>query len=177
MSSKYSIYQLSFIAVLLSVSDSLPQDAAGIVHLPNLVGRNICLGIEPSPSRPSWRTPTIRMERTLGSEDSVYEVIFDDSDEIRIDAAYVDDKSCKGLPSHSAIWDREGTAEFCLASWDKGKSVHVRMKARYAGAPNQRFVEDSIYTVAACKLGEHPNTPQYGDILKMDNGIPILNPK
>ncbi len=163
--------------LLMSVaSHAFAEFEAKPLHLPNFVGRNVCFGVQGAPTRPDWSAPFIETRRKLDTEEATHDIVFDDYDRIHIEEMLVDQTRCQGEPLGSAVWNQAGTAEFCLASWDKGKFVRITLQATYRSASYQKSVQAGIYAVGVCKLGDHPDTPEYGDVLKMDNGIPVLNP-
>jgi hypothetical protein len=147
-----------------------------IPHLPNFIGRNICIGIEGTPVRPDWSTPVIKTVQKLGSEAADYDIAFDGSNHIQIGEEYVEQDRCAGLPLNSAMWDKYGKASFCLSSWEKNKYIHVTFAALFKDKSAQRNLQDSIYSIAACQFGGHVGLPEYGEVLKMDSEVHVMNP-
>jgi len=161
---------------LLFSETASAEFAKQLPHAPNFVGRNMCLGIERPAPRGSQSAPILRTTWTQGTEKAEHEIVISSTDSIVVTEDLVDAEACRGLPLNTARWARNGTAEFCLSAWDKGKYVKVRLRASYVLSADKRSTLATLYAVGACKLGESPNAPSYGDVLKKDNGIPVFLP-
>jgi hypothetical protein len=146
----------------------------GGVHQPNVVGRNICFGVQ---APRGLRAPLLNSSRYFESEKVTHEIVLEGVGQIIIDEDIVDTDQCRNLPTNSATWNADGTAAFCLASWDKGRFIKVGFRASVENEANRATLMSVLYAISACKVGDHPDTPSYGDTLKVGRGIPILNPR
>jgi hypothetical protein len=146
------------------------------VHLPNIVGLNMCFGLEPPANRPLWSAPALTSTRKLNSEAVMHNVVYDSENRITITEDHVNVAACNNLAKNSAVWNKEGKAEFCLSSWDKGTYIKVTFGIIASSKADKNDLMRSLYAVGACKLGDHPGFPSYGDTLKMGSGTPVLLP-
>ena len=153
---------------LLFVNSARAAFVEGAPHAPNFVGRNICLGIQAEPKA----SPIVEVTHKLGSNETVYKILSASGSRLSVEESIVDKAVCNGLPINTAQWNGRGEANFCLSAWDAGKYIRVKFLAPHASVVDL----SSLYAIAACKLGDHPDEPQYGDILKIDRGIPVLLP-
>lgn len=141
--------------------------AEDIPHLPNFLGKNICLGIEAPATRPGWAHPEIHVKTKLGSDSAYYEIIFSKRSAISVWENVVSRKACAHLPVNKVAWHADGHADFCMAMWDVAdKYVRVRFKTKSSGKKDHRDLMSSLYSVGSCKLGSD-GYYQYGDVLKV----------
>jgi hypothetical protein len=143
-----------------------------IPHLPNFIGKNICLGIEAPYNRPDWKSPLITASQHLNGDSIEYRIEFDHSSSIYVTTDLVDEKSCTNLPVDDPRWDRTRHAKFCLRSLDNQDYVRVGFREEYASETDAADLIRSIYSVSACIFEPPGANFQYGYSLRM-NSIPV----
>jgi hypothetical protein len=153
--------------------------AENVPHQPNLLGKNICIGLDTGMLRPDWKTPNVISSSVFGSQASTHRIIFDGSDELDISELLANKDMCNGYSVNEPRWNANHRAKFCLKSWDQEKFVLISMEIKSASNSDSNNIASSLYSIGSCKIGDAAADKRvgyfYGESLKVDS-LPMLAP-
>jgi hypothetical protein len=164
LSLKLSCVAAVLIFLLLDSKDVAAKE--DIPHQPNVLGQNICFGVEVPANLPEWGHPEIITQRKLGEQSASHLIKLDKENEILIKEELVEQTACNGIPREARL-SKKMTAKFCLKSWDPGKYVKISMSSSFDKSKLDG-VSQVVYAIGSCKIGSG-NYLQYGDIIKVES--------
>jgi hypothetical protein len=137
---------------VLSASAGLSQPLPDLVHLPNFLGRYICLGINDAVAH--GLTPKeIVTTRSFAGKGARHVIKLDESDSVTVEEAPATLAECSGLPMENPQWNLVDRADFCLKV--PGADRYVRVQFSMNVRPEyQHEAKTVIFSVGAYVIGD-----------------------